>query len=59
MEPTVSDRGYDTVEIKVLTANARALRSYHHLGYEIVWQGNREDPVLSVELHKTLSLIHI
>jgi ribosomal-protein-alanine N-acetyltransferase len=53
VERLVADRGYDTVEIEVLTANRRALRLYHHLGYETVWQGTREDPTLSVELEKT------
>ena len=53
VELVVANRGYNTVEIEVLSANCRALRLYHHLGYETVWQGNREDSVLSVELHKT------
>jgi ribosomal-protein-alanine N-acetyltransferase len=53
VERLVADRGYGTVEIEVLTANRRALRLYHYLGYETVWQGNREDPTLCVELHKT------
>ncbi len=46
--------GYDTAEVEVLTRNERALSLYRHLGYEIAWQGTREDEVLHVTLHKTL-----
>ena len=54
LERVIAERGYDSAEIEVLTANARALQLYARLGYQIVWQGRREDAVLSVELHKTL-----
>jgi len=54
MEEIVVNRGYDTVEIEVLTANTRALQLYQHLGYGTVWQGTREDPFLCVNLHKTV-----
>jgi hypothetical protein len=33
---------------------ARIGQEYRHLGYEIAWQGTREDEVLHVTLHKTL-----
>ena len=49
-----SPLGYDTAEVEVLTRNERALSLYRHLGYEIAWQGTREDEVLHVTLHKTL-----
>ncbi len=54
LERLIADRGYDSAEIEVLTANGRALRLYQRLGYKIVWQGHRQDAVLAVELHKTL-----
>ena len=54
LERVIAERGYDSAEIEVLTANGRALQLYQRLGYRIVWQGRREDAVLCVELHKTL-----
>jgi len=53
MERLIGGRGYDTVELEVLTANTRALRLYQHLSYRIVWRGNRRDKALSTALHKT------
>lgn len=54
LEATIAARGYDTVEVEVLTKNRRALSLYRHLGYQIVWQETREDALLLVPLHKTL-----
>ena len=54
LEKIITNHGYDTAEVEVLTANDRALKLYRHLGYKIVWQGTREDEFLSTELHKTI-----
>ncbi|MEM7427658.1 MAG: GNAT family N-acetyltransferase [Pseudomonadota bacterium] len=53
LERRVSDRGFDTVEIEVMTANRRALDLYLNLGYVITWQDERMDTVLQAPLHKT------
>lgn len=53
MEAVIAGRGYDCAEIEVLSANVRALRLYRHVGYEVVWEGSRDDEVLALELHKT------
>jgi ribosomal-protein-alanine N-acetyltransferase len=53
VEAVIRARGYDTCEIEVLTANERALRLYRHLGYEITWQGSRDDTALALDLPKT------
>ena len=53
VEAVIRARGFDCFEIEVLTANERALRLYRHLGYEVTWQGCRDDLALAQELPKT------
>lgn len=52
LETLISAEGYRIAKIDVAASNARALGLYQHLGYEIVWQRLRFDPILRIELEK-------
>ena len=53
MEQRARDRGYESVELEVLTSNTRALSLYKYLGYREISRGMTMDPVLELPLHKT------
>lgn len=53
MEQRARDRGFDTVELEVMTSNTRALSLYKYLGYREVSRGMTLDRVLGLPLHKT------
>ena len=53
MEERARRRGYDSVELEVLTSNTRALSLYKYLGYRVTKRGMRMDRVLELPLHKT------
>lgn len=53
VEAVIRGRSFYCFEIEVLSASERALRLYRHLGYEITWEGSRDDPALALELPKT------
>ena len=53
MEARARNRGYDSVELEVLTSNTRALSLYKYLGYRVTKRGMRMDRVLELPLHKT------
>ena len=52
-EARIGLRGYDAVEIDVMTANRRALGLYEYLGYRAIRESHAYDPHLQIELHKT------
>lgn len=52
-EARIGLRGYDTVEIEVMTANRRALGLYEYLGYRTIREAHAYDPYLKIALHKT------
>lgn len=52
-EERIGLRGYDTVEIDVMTENRRALGLYEYLGYRPIRESLDVDAYLLVELHKT------
>ena len=53
MEARARNRGYDSVELEVLTSNTRALSLYKYLGYRVTKRGMKMDRVLELPLHKT------
>ena len=53
VEQMVRDRGFQAVEIEVMTENEPALRLYRRHGYAVTWQDMRYDQGLDMDLHKT------
>ena len=53
LEIEIKKEGYPTSRINVATKNARALGLYQHIGYRVIWQGSRFDPILQIDVHKT------
>ncbi|QDG79475.1 GNAT family N-acetyltransferase [Labrenzia sp. PHM005] len=52
LEATIAAKGFSVSEIQVAAQNTRALGLYQHLGYQIVWQERRKDPILEIHLEK-------
>ncbi|MBT3790186.1 MAG: GNAT family N-acetyltransferase [Alphaproteobacteria bacterium] len=53
LETHILDRGYNTAEIEVMSANQRALELYLRLGYRISATFSKPDPALLIDLEKT------
>lgn len=53
MEDIARERGFDSVQLEVLTSNTRALSLYKYLGYRVTKRGMKLDRVLDLPLHKT------
>ncbi len=49
LEERIAARGYDVASISALSANARALSLYRHLGYRLVRSGVEYDPSLDCD----------
>lgn len=46
--------GHAAIRLEVMTENTRALGLYRHLGFRIVWQGQKHEDILQTDLDKTV-----
>jgi [ribosomal protein S18]-alanine N-acetyltransferase len=53
IELRIQKAGFDTVEIEVMTDNQRARDLYLRLGYSVLYEREKHDDHLMIDLHKT------